>query len=278
MAATHHPSKRKYRSIWLSDIHLGSRGCNADFLLHFLNSVECETLFLVGDIIDLWSMRRKGFYWPQKHNNVIRSILGKAKKSTKVIYIPGNHDEDFREFDGTVFGNVEIHNRYIHTTSDDKRLLMLHGDEFDSVVRCSRLVGYLGDAAYDFLLGMNRFVNYFRRKLGFPYWSISAYLKNKVKNAVNVISRFEQAVAYEAKRSNVDGLVCGHIHHAEIRNIGGVLYCNDGDWVESCTAMVEHDDGKLEILHWSDEVRSVKEHPVLHKKRFPQSDLNKKIA
>jgi UDP-2,3-diacylglucosamine pyrophosphatase LpxH len=264
--------------VWLSDIHLGNRGCKADFLLHFLHSVECENLFLVGDIIDMWSMRRKGFYWPQKHNNVVRSILGKSKHGTRVIYIPGNHDEDFREFDGTVFGNVEIHNRYIHMTADNKRLLMLHGDEFDSVIRCSKLVGYLGDTAYDFLLYLNRWLNVFRRKLGFPYWSISAYLKHKVKNAVNVISKFEQAVAYEARRSNVDGLVCGHIHHAEIRNIDGVLYCNDGDWVESCTAMVEHEDGKLEILHWSDEVRSVKEHPVLRDTRLVQDELDKKIA
>lgn len=278
MAAMHHSSTRKYRSVWLSDIHLGNRGCKADFLLHFLHSVECENLFLVGDIIDMWSMRRKGFYWPQKHNNVVRSILGKSKHGTRVIYIPGNHDEDFREFDGTVFGNVEIHNRYIHMTADNKRLLMLHGDEFDSVIRCSKLVGYLGDTAYDFLLYLNRWLNVFRRKLGFPYWSISAYLKHKVKNAVNVISKFEQAVAYEARRSNVDGLVCGHIHHAEIRNIDGVLYCNDGDWVESCTAMVEHEDGKLEILHWSDEVRSVKEHPVLRDTRLVQDELDKKIA
>ncbi|MGD8743650.1 MAG: UDP-2,3-diacylglucosamine diphosphatase [Granulosicoccaceae bacterium] len=278
MTAMHRGSTRKYRSIWLSDIHLGNRGCKADFLLHFLHSVECENLFLVGDIIDMWSMRRKGFYWPQKHNNVVRSILGKSKNGTKVIYIPGNHDEDFREFDGTVFGNVEIHNRYIHVTADNKRLLMLHGDEFDSVIRCSKLVGYLGDTAYDFLLYINRWLNVFRRKLGFPYWSISAYLKHKVKNAVNVISKFEQAVAYEAKRSNVDGLVCGHIHHAEIRHIEGVLYCNDGDWVESCTAMVEHEDGKLEILHWSDEVRSVKEHPVLRDKRLVADELDKKIA
>ena len=270
--------KRKYRSIWLSDIHLGYRGCKADYLLHFLHSVECENLFLVGDIFDIWYMRRKGLYWPQSHNNVIRSILGKAKHSTKVIYIPGNHDENFREFSGTVFGNIEIHNRYIHTTADNKRLLMMHGDEFDSAIRCSKLVGFIGDHAYDFLLYLNRWLNYFRSKLGFPYWSIAAYIKHKVSNAIKTINNFEQAVAYEARRSEVDGLVCGHIHHAEIRDINGVLYCNDGDWVENCTAMVEHRDGSLEILHWTDEVRSVKQFPSSQSNEPTQPEFDKKIA
>jgi len=250
-------SPMRYRSIWLSDIHLGYRGCKADYLLDFLRSTECEYLFLVGDIIDIWAMKRRGLYWPQSHNNVIRTILGKAKHGTKVIYVPGNHDEMLRDYDGLVFGNVEIHLDYIHETADGRRLLMLHGDEFDSVIRYSRFIGYLGDTAYDFLLYLNRGVNYFRRKFGFPYWSISAYLKNKVKNAVNVISNFEQAVAHEAKKRDVDGLVCGHIHHAEIRYINGVLYCNDGDWVESCTAMVETQGGLLEILHWSDSVHTM---------------------
>jgi UDP-2,3-diacylglucosamine pyrophosphatase LpxH len=258
MSPIHRLRPLRYRTIWLSDIHLGYRGCKAEFLLDFLRSTECENLYLVGDIIDVWSLKRRGLYWPQAHNNVIRTILGKAKHDTKVVYIPGNHDEIFRDYDGFVFGNVEIRNSYIHTTADGRRLLMMHGDEFDSVIRCSRWVGYLGDHAYDFLLYINRWFNLFRRKLGFPYWSISAFLKNKVKNAVNVISNFEHAVAHEAQRNDVDGLVCGHIHHAEINYINGVLYCNDGDWVESCTAMVEHHDGELEILHWSDKTHSLK--------------------
>ena len=263
---------QRYRTIWLSDIHLGYKGCKADFLLDFLRSTECEHLYLVGDIIDVWAMKRKGLFWPQTHNNVIRTILGKAKHETKVVFIPGNHDEIFRDYNGLVFGNVEIHNNYIHTTADGRRLLLMHGDEFDSVIRCSRLLAYLGDYAYDFLLYINRWVNFLRRKLGAPYWSISSYLKHKVKNAVNIISNFEQAVAHEAKRHNVDGLVCGHIHHAEISQINDVLYCNDGDWVESCTAMVEHHDGSLEIIHWSDKTHSMKSHPV------PTNNKEKKIA
>jgi len=250
-------SPLRYRTIWLSDIHLGYKGCKADYLLDFLRSTECEYLFLVGDIIDIWSLKKRGLFWPQSHNNVIRTILGKAKHGTKVIYIPGNHDELLREYTGLAFGNVEIHQDYIHQIADGRRLLMMHGDEFDSVIRYSRLIGYLGDTAYDFLLRLNRLVNYFRRHFGFPYWSIAAYLKHKVKNAVNAISNFEQAVAHEAHRRGVDGLVCGHIHHAEISVINGVLYCNDGDWVESCTAMVETIQGELEILHWSDNVHTM---------------------
>lgn len=255
-------SPLRYRTIWLSDIHLGYRGCKADYLLDFLRSTECDHLFLVGDIIDIWSLKKRGLFWPQSHNNVIRTILGKAKHGTKVIYIPGNHDEMLRDYTGLVFGNVEIHDSYIHQIADGRRFLMMHGDEFDSVIRCSRLVGYLGDTAYDFLLRLNRLVNYFRRRFGFPYWSIAAYLKHKVKNAVNAISNFEQAIAHEAKKRGVDGLVCGHIHHAEITMINDTLYCNDGDWVESCTAMVETVQGKLEILHWSDNVHTMITQPT----------------
>ncbi|MGH8771420.1 MAG: UDP-2,3-diacylglucosamine diphosphatase [Burkholderiales bacterium] len=247
----------KYRAIWISDIHLGSKGCKAEFLLDFLKSTESDYLYLVGDIIDLWAMRR-GLYWPQEHNNVIRTVLGKAKRGTRVTYIPGNHDDRFRDYDGMLFGNVAIKRHAIHRTAHNRRLLVLHGDEFDSVIQYSRLVGHAGDYAYRFLLELNRLVNFMRRKLGFPYWSVSAYLKLKVKNAVNVISSFEQAVAFEAARHRVEGLVCGHIHHAEIKRINGVLYCNDGDWVESCTALVERHDGTLEIIHWADEKHSLK--------------------
>jgi len=242
----------KFRAIWISDVHLGSKGCKAEFLLDFLKSTESEYLYLVGDIIDIWAMRR-GLYWPQTHNDVIRTVLGKAKHGTKVTYIPGNHDDRFRDYVGMTFGNVKLRMRTVHTTADNRRLLLLHGDEFDHVIRCSKWLALLGDQAYSFLLKLNRLVNFARQKLGMPYWSISAYLKQRVKNAVNVISDFEETVAAEAKRCKVDGLVCGHIHHAQIRQMNNVLYCNDGDWVESCTALVETNDGALQLLHWAGE-------------------------
>lgn len=247
----------KYRAIWISDVHLGTRGCKSEFLRDFLKSTESEYLYLVGDIIDLWAMKR-GVYWPQSHNDVIRTVLGKAKRGTRVVYVPGNHDEEFRDYDGMVFGNVEIRNRDTHVTATGKRLLVLHGDEFDSVIRYSRFIAYLGDQAYTLLLKLNRHVNAVRRWFGLPYWSLSSYLKQKVKNAVNVISDFEDAVAREAAGHDVDGLVCGHIHHAEIESLNGVLYCNDGDWVESCTALVEHHDGSLHLLHWADQQHTLK--------------------
>lgn len=248
---------RRFRAIWISDVHLGFKGCRADYLLDFLKSTESEYLYLVGDIIDIWNMK-KGLYWPQEHNNVIRTILGKAKHGTRVVYIPGNHDEMLRDYDGMVFGNVTIARQAVHTTADGRRLLMLHGDEFDGAVKCSRLLAMLGCQVYDWLLYVNRMVNHLRRRLGFPYWSLASYLKHKVKNAVNYISRFEEAVAHEAVHQEVDGLVCGHIHRAEMRELNGVLYCNDGDWVESCTALVERHDGTLELLHWSEQVHTVR--------------------
>ncbi len=243
--------KIKVRSVWISDVHLGFRGCSADFLLDFLHQTECEYLYLVGDIVDVWEMKKRMF-WPQAHNNVIRTILGKAKHNTKVIYVPGNHDEMLRDFDGMVFGNVEIRNETIHTTADGKQLLIIHGDQFDGVVKCSPLLAKIGSRLYDYLLRANRWVNYIRRKLGFSYWSLAAFLKHKVKNAVQYIGNFEEAVAHEASRQNVDGVVCGHIHRAEITKHHGVDYYNCGDWVESCTALIENSDGSMEILKWTD--------------------------
>ncbi len=242
----------KFRTIWISDVHLGFKGCNAEYLLDFLKATQCEYLYLVGDIIDVWALKRS-LYWPQTHNNVIRSILGKAKHGTRVIYIPGNHDELFRDYFDMTLGNIEIQRNAIHLTTDGRKLLMLHGDEFDSVIRYSKFLTLLGDAAYSVLLQLNRAVNFIRRKLDFPYWSIAAYLKHKIKNAVNVINDFEQAISREAARHKVDGVVCGHIHHAAIKKVNNILYCNDGDWVESCTAMVENHDGSLRIIHWADE-------------------------
>jgi len=202
-------------------------------------------------------MKRR-LYWPQPHNNVIRTLLGKAKRGTKIVYIPGNHDELLRDHAGLVFGNVELREQAIHTTADGRRFLILHGDEFDSVVKCSPWLAKLGNRAYDWLLYLNRWFNVARRKMGFSYWSLSAYIKGRVKNAVQYVSSFEGAVARAATQQGVDGVICGHIHRAEIRKIEGILYCNLGDWVESCTALVERPDGYLELIHWSDETMALK--------------------
>ncbi|MBC7983847.1 MAG: UDP-2,3-diacylglucosamine diphosphatase [Candidatus Obscuribacterales bacterium] len=247
------PPKRslKFRSVFVSDVHLGFRGCSANFLLDFLKSVDTEYLYLVGDIVDLWSLK-KSFYWPQEHNNILRLILSKAKRGTKVIYIPGNHDEVFREYAGHVFGNLEIQEEVIHTTADGRRLLVLHGDAFDSVIKCAPWLGHLGHHAYELILKLNRYFNWARKKLGFPYWSLAAYLKHKAKTAVTYIDRFEETLAHEAKRRGVDGVVCGHIHHAQIIDVQGVQYMNCGDWVESCTTLTEDFNGHMELLHWSE--------------------------
>jgi len=247
----------KVRSVWISDVHLGFRGCQAQALLHFLHSVETEHLFLVGDIVDFWGIK-KNPYWPQEHTNVIRSILGKAKHGTKVIYIPGNHDEALRDCAGHVFGNLEIHLDYVHTTYDGKKLLIMHGDEFDVIVKHSRWIAMLGNVAYDALLWMNRHLNGLRKLFGYSYWSLAAYLKLKVKNAVSYISSFEDALARLARERGVEGVVCGHIHHAEIKEINSILYCNDGDWVESCTTLLEHPDGTLELVYWAEKFEQFK--------------------
>mgnify|MGYP001351289750 CR=1 FL=1 len=249
-----------YRTLFISDVHLGSRGCQAGMLLEFLRSVRCETLYLVGDIIDFWSLERS-FYWPQEHNDVLRTVLGMARHGTRVIYVPGNHDELFRDHIDTVFGNVEIRARRVHETADGRRLLVLHGDEFDGVVRCSPWLARLGSHAYDALIRLNRYLNAWRRFFGYGYWSLAAFLKHRVKNAVQYIGDFEQAVARAARQEGVDGLVCGHIHRPEVRMVGDVLYCNDGDWVESCSALAEHRDGRLELLYWA-EMRARENAPV----------------
>lgn len=241
----------RYRTVWLSDVHLGYRGCKAEFLLDFLHSVQCDTLYLVGDIIDVWSMKRVVF-WPQAHNNVLRALLGKAKHETRVVYIPGNHDALFREHCGQVFGNISIEQQALHTTVKGKELLVMHGDEFDSVVKCNRLVSMFGSWAYDMLLMANGLVDGIRRYFGMGYWSLAGSIKHKVRNAVNYINEFEEAVALAAEKNGVDGLVCGHIHHHGIRRINDLLYCNCGDWVENCTALVERQDGELELIRWTD--------------------------
>jgi UDP-2,3-diacylglucosamine pyrophosphatase LpxH len=245
-------SARQYRAIWLSDIHLGTRGCKADFLLDFLRWNDSEFLYLVGDIVDGWRLRRS-WYWTQSHNDVIQKLLRKARKGTKVTYIPGNHDEWLRDYTEIELGGVKVVDEAIHETADGRRLLIIHGDAYDGVVKYARWLALLGDWAYNLMIWLNTHFNRLRRRLGYPYWSLSAYLKGKVKNAVVYVGNFAEAVADEARRRGVDGVVCGHIHKAEIRELGGILYCNDGDWVESCTALVEHWDGRLEIVDWMEQ-------------------------
>ncbi len=235
------------RTVWISDIHLGTPGCQAQALLDFLRDTHCETLYLVGDIIDGWQLRRN-WYWPQEHNDVVQKILRKARKGTRVVFVPGNHDEFARKYVLHNFGGVDVVEDCVHTLADGRRLWVTHGDLFDGVIQCAKWLAYAGDIAYEFILKVNRRFNVLRAHLGLPYWSLSKYLKLKVKRAVSYVSDFETAVAHEARRRGLDGVVCGHIHHAEMREIEGVLYCNDGDWVESLTALVEHHDGRLEIL------------------------------
>jgi UDP-2,3-diacylglucosamine pyrophosphatase LpxH len=246
-------TRRRYRTIWISDVHLGTRGCNADILIDFLDHVDSDQLYLVGDIIDGWRLKKR-FYWPASHNDVVWRLMKRAKRGTRVTYIPGNHDEVFRQFAGMDFGGVKIRRKAIHTTADGRRLLVLHGDEFDAITLAHRWVAFIGDSAYTALMVVNQWLNVARRWLGLPYWSLSKHAKAKVKNAVAFISHFEEVVAHAAGSRGVDGVVCGHIHTAEIRDIQGVAYYNDGDWVEGCTALVEHFDGRMELLHWADEI------------------------
>ena len=241
--------RQRLRAIFISDLHIGTPGFQADALLEFLKAHSCETLYLVGDIVDGWQLRRRWF-WPQSHNDVVQKLLRRARKGCRVIYVPGNHDEFARGFAGHAFGGVDIMQEAVHITASGQRLWVIHGDHFDGVIQCAKWLAYVGDWLYEFTLKVNRHLNRLRGRLGLEYWSLSAYLKHKVKKAVNFISDFEVAVAHEARRRGYDGVVCGHIHHAEIRDVDGVLYCNDGDWVESRTALVEHMDGRLEIIHW----------------------------
>jgi len=239
----------KCRTIWLSDIHLGTKDCRADFLLDFLRSYDSKKLYLVGDIIDGWSLKRQ-WYWPATHSTVVQKILRKSRKGTEVIFIPGNHDEFLRPYVGLEVGDIKLLRDDIHTTADGKRLLVMHGDEFDSVIAYARWLTHVGDYIYMQLLRINRWLNALRQKMGLSYWSLSATVKHKVKQAVQIISDFEYYLADVAKRRQVDGVVCGHIHHAEIKRVGEILYCNDGDWVENCSALIEWPDGRLEIVYW----------------------------
>jgi UDP-2,3-diacylglucosamine pyrophosphatase LpxH len=244
------------RTAFISDIHLGTRGCQAELLLEFIRELECDTLYLVGDIVDGWKLR-SGWFWPQAHNDVLQKILRMARKGVRVVYIPGNHDDRIRDFCGVHFGGVVVARDAIHEAADGRRFLVTHGDEFDGVVQHAKWLAFLGDWSYRALLGLNTHFNRLRRGLGLGYWSLSAYLKGRVKNALQFIENFEQAVAEEARRRGVHGVICGHIHKAEMRDIDGVVYINDGDWVESCTAVVERHDGRFEIVRWLDARRAL---------------------
>ena len=238
-----------YRAIWISDVHLGTAGCQAKYLLDFLKHNDADKIYLVGDIIDGWRLK-KSWYWPQSHNDVVQKLLRKARKGSEVIYIPGNHDEMAREYFGMSFGDIRVEEEVIHVTADGKRLWITHGDLFDGVMQYAKWLAYVGDTLYTFILWVNRWFNKIRSRMGLQYWSLSQYLKHSVKNAVSYIADFEHIMAREARLRHCDGVVCGHIHKAEIRMIDGLLYCNDGDWVESLTALVEEADGSLRIVHW----------------------------
>lgn len=244
------PIPSEYRSIWISDLHLGAKSSRPHCLLDFFRHHTCENLYLVGDMIDGWRLK-KSWFWDQLHNDVVQKILRQARKGTKVIYIPGNHDQFARDHIGLRLGDIEIMRDCIHETADGRRLLIMHGDEFDSIVTHAKWLAALGSGAYEFSVLLNRWVNAIREKMGLPYWSLSNYLKQKVKNAMQFIDNYEHAVAEEARRRHVQGVVCGHIHRADMKTIEGVQYFNTGDWVESCTALVEHFDGRMELIEWN---------------------------
>ncbi|WP_265518762.1 UDP-2,3-diacylglucosamine diphosphatase [Nitratireductor luteus] len=260
---------RTYRTIFISDIHLGSKPAKAEFLIDFLRHHEAETIYLVGDIVDGWRLQRS-WHWPQAHNDVVQKLLRKARKGTNIYYIAGNHDEFLRPFQGVHFGGIVVADRVIHEAADGKRFLVIHGDQFDAVVHNVRWLAYLGDKAYDMAILINRVVGFFRRLLGRPYWSFSSWAKVKVKKAVKFISSFQDVLAQEAVRSKVDGVICGHIHHATIEEIGGVRYMNTGDWVESCTALVEDFDGNFALLSWTSHP-AMKTIPAPRRKRLKPS-------
>ena len=245
------PDPIHFRTIWISDIHLGTTGCQAGRLLEFLQNTESETLYLVGDIIDGWQLKRRWF-WNQKHNNIVQAVLKKARKGTNVIFVPGNHDESIRQFIDLDLGGIKIRDELIHITADGKKMLVLHGDRFDGVITCAKWLAYVGDNMYTVILKFNQILNSWRARAGLPYWSLSQYLKLKVKNAVSYITSFENALADEAKKRGLDGVICGHIHKPEIRQIDGITYCNDGDWVESLSALVEDPCGTLRLVYWEE--------------------------
>lgn len=241
-------SGRRVRAAWISDVHLGTRGSNANALLDFLRDFEFETLYIVGDLIDIWQLRRAR-YWPQEHNDVIQKILRKARKGARVVYIPGNHDEFLADFSG-VYGKITIQKHALHRTANGTKMLIIHGHELDTVVQNVKWLAFAGDLGYQFLLSLNPLINFFRRRLGLGYWSLSAYAKKRVKDAVSFIGRFEAAIVKYAEKFSVNAVLCGHIHCAAIHQFGDVTYYNCGDWVETCSALIEREDGVLELIDY----------------------------
>ena len=254
-------SPQTYRAIFISDMHLGTKRAQTEMLLEFLRATESSSLYIVGDFIDNWALR-KVWYWDQAHNDIFQKILRKARKGTRVVYVPGNHDEQFRDFKNLRFGRVAVLEETVHTGADGKRYLVLHGDKFDGVILHAKWLAHLGDQAYEVALTVNAIFNRIRRFFGLPYWSLSAHLKRRVKRAVEFVSNFETAVVREARLRQCDGVICGHIHTPEMRVIDGISYMNDGDWVESCTALVEHHDGRWEILDFGSSIKALKVKPV----------------
>jgi UDP-2,3-diacylglucosamine pyrophosphatase LpxH len=252
---------RRFRSLFISDVHLGMRGCQAGRLLDFLKHHDAQTIYLVGDIVDGWALR-SSWYWPQAHNDVVQKLLRKARAGAAIVYLPGNHDEFLRDYYGTHFGGIDVREQAIHEGPDGRRYLVVHGDFFDFVVTQARWLALLGDKAYDIAIVVNRAFNAVRRRLGFPYWSLSQWAKSKVKNAVNFIGDYESTLAGEAARYQVDGVICGHIHSPVIRDLNGIGYLNCGDWVESCTAIAEHHDGRFELITWTAEQEPRRDVPV----------------
>ncbi|WP_271168278.1 UDP-2,3-diacylglucosamine diphosphatase [Hansschlegelia plantiphila] len=261
------PVTRRFRTLFISDVHLGTKGCQAEMLLGFLRAHDAEVIYLVGDIIDGWRLKQT-WYWPQTHNDVVQKLLRKARHGSKIVYIPGNHDEFLRRYYGSHFGGIEVAETAIHETADGRRFLVIHGDFFDMVVRHAKWLAFLGDWAYETALTLNTHLNALRRRLGLSYWSLSAWAKLKVKNAVNFIGRFEEILSAEAHKHRVDGVICGHIHHAAIQDMNGVAYVNTGDWVESCTAIAEDFDGSLRLIRWGES------RPVARPEPEPASGLH----
>ncbi|MBY6142362.1 UDP-2,3-diacylglucosamine diphosphatase [Leisingera daeponensis] len=263
----------KYRTIFLSDIHLGTPGCQAELLLDFLNTYEAESYYLVGDIIDAWRIKRKGFLWPQAHNDVVQALLAKAHDGASIYLIPGNHDEFLRSYLGTHFGGIEVLSTADFTASDGKRYVVTHGDQFDSVVMHAKWLAHLGDRAYDFMLWLNTRLNRARSLWGGQYWSLSKWAKQQVKKAVNFISEYEKVLTAEARRGGYDGVICGHIHSAAVRDMNGVTYVNTGDWVESCTAVVELNSGRLALIDWERSAREARHRVRTRRARTRQKQL-----
>lgn len=266
----------RYRTVWLSDIHLGCRDCKAEYLLDFLDHAQFDRLYLVGDIVDMWALRRR-FLWPRSHNRLLQRLLSISRDGVQVIYLPGNHDEPLQEYDGMAFGDVEIHREYIHTTADGRKLLLVHGDQFDGEVCLGPLHSWVGDKAYQLLLVINRWFNRLRSLWGRPYWSLAGYLKHHVRSASQAIERYRTLGLARAREHGLDGIVCGHIHHPEIREVDSTLYCNTGDWVESCSALTEDDSGQLTLVYWTS-IRRPMLHSIESVREFVEERESQKVA